>query len=163
MVAGTFWTSLVERYVASDEVYYQFTATTALALDGNTTVLQPGDGVFIQAGSKFTLRSFDADRSPTYLQFILSSTPGAEQLNDADGASRQLYRSPTPVPGLTHERNLLSLTRVPVPPQAIPDPLHRRTGAALHYILSGVGAESSDGRTMPHGPGSVSFEPAGFS
>jgi mannose-6-phosphate isomerase-like protein (cupin superfamily) len=61
-----------------------------------------------------------------------------------------------------HERNLLSLTRVPVPPQALPDPLHRRTGAALHYILSGVGAEFGDGRTMARGPGSVSFEPAGF-
>jgi mannose-6-phosphate isomerase-like protein (cupin superfamily) len=163
VLAGTFWTSQVERYADSDGIYYQFTGTTELALDGNTTTLKPGDGVFIQAGSKFTLRSFDADRSPTYLHFLLSPTPGAEQLNDANGASRELYRSPTPVPGLTHERNLLSLTRVPVPPQAAPDPLHRRAGAALHYILSGVGAEFGDGRTTPHGPGAVSFEPAGFS
>jgi hypothetical protein len=74
----------------------------------------------------------------------------------------ELYRSPSPVPGLTHDQNLLSLTRVPVPPQALPDPLHRRTGAALHYILSGVGAEFADGRVSARGPGSVSFEPAGF-
>ena len=163
VIAGTFWTSEVQRYADSDGVYYQFTGTAELALDGKTTTLKPGDGVFVQAGSKFTLRSFDADRSPTYLQFLLSSTPGAELVNDEDGASRELYRSPTPVPGLTHERNLLSLTRVPVPPQSPPDPLHRRTGAALHYILSGVGAEFGEGRTTPHGPGSVSFEPAGFS
>jgi glyoxylate utilization-related uncharacterized protein len=72
VMAGTFWTSQVERYAASDGIYYQFTGTTELALDGNTTTLQPGDGMFIQAGSKFTLRSFDAARSPTYLQFLLS-------------------------------------------------------------------------------------------
>lgn len=118
--------------------------------------------MFIQAGSKFTLKSLDANRSPTYLQFLLASTPGSEVADEADGTSVELYRSPTPLPGLMHERNLLSLTRVPVPPQALPDPLHRRTGAALHYILSGVGAEFGDGRTMARGPGSVSFEPAGF-
>jgi mannose-6-phosphate isomerase-like protein (cupin superfamily) len=162
VVAGTFWTPEVARYAASDGVFYQFTGTTELDLDGRTTTLQPGDGVFIQAGSKFTLKSLDANRSPTYLQFLLSSIPGSEVADQTDGTSVELYRSPTPVPGLMHERNLLSLTRVPVPPQALPDPLHRRTGAGLHYILSGVGAEFGDGRTMARGPGSVSFEPAGF-
>jgi mannose-6-phosphate isomerase-like protein (cupin superfamily) len=163
VVAGTFWTPEVQRYADSDGIYYQFGGTTELTLAGKMTRLQPGGGVFIQAGSEFTLRSSDAIRSPTYLQFLLSAAPRAEAQNDADGASRELYRSPTPVPGLTHERNLLSLTRVPVPPQALPDPLHQRTGAALHYILSGVGTEFGEGRTTPHGPGSVSFEPAGFS
>jgi mannose-6-phosphate isomerase-like protein (cupin superfamily) len=162
VVAGIFWTS-DQRYTDSDGIYYQFTGNTDLAFDGKRTTLQPGDGMFIQAGSKFTLRPLDANRSPTYLEFLLSSTPGEEPVNDANWASRKLYRSPTPVPGLTYERNLLSLTRVPVPPQSPPDPLHRRTGAALHYILSGVGAEFGEGRTTPHGPGSVSFEPAGFS
>jgi mannose-6-phosphate isomerase-like protein (cupin superfamily) len=163
VVAGTFWTPEVERYAASDGVFYQFTGTTELDLDGRpTTTLQPGDGVFIQAGSKFTLKSLDENRSPTYLQFLLSSIPGSEVADRTDGTSVELYRSPTPVPGLMHERNLLSLTRVPVPPQALPDPLHRRTGAGLHYILSGVGAEFGDGRVMARGPGSVSFEPAGF-
>jgi mannose-6-phosphate isomerase-like protein (cupin superfamily) len=160
VVAGTFWTNEAQRWAASDGIYYQFTGTVALGLDGRTTTLQPGDGIFIQAGSKFTLKSLDANRSPTYLQFLLASTPGSEVADEADGASVELYLSPTPVPGLMHERNLL--TRVPVPPRALPDPLRRRTGAALHYILSGVGAGFGDGRTMARGPGSVSFEPAGF-
>jgi mannose-6-phosphate isomerase-like protein (cupin superfamily) len=162
VVAGTFWTPEVQRYAVSDGVYYQFTGTIELALDGRTTTLQPGDGVFIQAGSKFTLKSLDSNHSPTYLQFLLASTPGSDVADQTDGTSVELYRSPTPIPGLMHERNLLSLTRVPVPPQSLPDPLHRRTGAALHYILSGVGAEFGDGRTMVRGPGSVSYEPAGF-
>jgi mannose-6-phosphate isomerase-like protein (cupin superfamily) len=162
VVAGTFWTPQVERYAASDGVYYQFTGTVELGLDGKTTVLQPGDGMFIQAGARFTLKSLDANHSSTYMQFLLSPTPGTQAADATDGTSVELYRSPTPVPGLTHERNLLTLTRVPVPPQSLPDPLHRRTGAAIHYILSGVGAESADGRTMARGPGSVTFEPAGY-
>jgi mannose-6-phosphate isomerase-like protein (cupin superfamily) len=163
VVAGTFWTPEIQRYASGDGIFYQFTGTTGLALDGRRTTLQPGDGVFIQAGARFTLNSLDANRSPTYLRFLLSSTPGSDVAEGADGTSVEVYRSPTPVPGLMHERNLLSLMRVPVPPQSSPDPLHRRTGAALHYVLSGVGAEFGDGRTMARGPGSVSYEPAGFS
>jgi mannose-6-phosphate isomerase-like protein (cupin superfamily) len=162
VVAGTFWTPEVKRWVASDGIYYQFTGSVELALGGKTATLQPGEGMFIQAGSTLRLKSLDPHRSPTYLQFLLSSAAGSEVAEEADGTSVELYRSPAPVPGLMHERNLLSLTRVPVPPQSLPDPLHRRTGAALHYILSGVGAEFSDGRTVARGPGSVSFEPAGF-
>jgi len=162
VVAGTSWTPEVQRYATSDGIYYQFTGTVELGFDGRVTTLEPGDGVFMQAGAKFNLRSLDADHSPTYLQFLLASTPGTEVADQTDGTSVELYRSPTPIPGLMHERNLLSLTRVPVPPQALPDPLHRRTGAALHYILAGVGAEFGDGRVTAHGPGSVTFEPAGF-
>jgi mannose-6-phosphate isomerase-like protein (cupin superfamily) len=162
VIAGTFWTNEVRKWASSDGIYYQFTGTAELGIDGRTKILQPGEGMFIQAGSNFTLKSLDANRSPTYLQFLLSATPGSEAAAGEDGTSVELYRSPSAVPGLTHERNLLSLTRVPVPAQALPDPLHRRTGAALHYILSGVGAEFGDGHTMARGPGSVSFEPAGF-
>jgi mannose-6-phosphate isomerase-like protein (cupin superfamily) len=163
VISGAFWTPEVQRYAASDGVFYQFTGTAELGIDGRTMTLQPGDGVFVQAGSKFTLKSLDANHSPTYLRFLLSPSPGSEAADEADGTSVELYRSPTPVPGLMHERNVLSLTRVPVPPQALPDLLHRRTGAALHYVISGVGAEFGDGKTMVRGPGSVSYQPAGFS
>jgi hypothetical protein len=74
----------------------------------------------------------------------------------------EIYRSPSPIPGLTHEDYMLSLSRVPVPPMAPPDPLHRRSGAALHYVLSGVGAEFADGQGSAKGPGSISYEPSGL-
>src|ERR1700722_296186 len=94
VAAGTFWTNEVQRTAASDGIYYQFTGTTELGLDGRATMLQPGDGLFIQAGSKFTLKSLDANRSPTYLQFLLASTPGSAVADAADGTSVELYRSP---------------------------------------------------------------------
>jgi hypothetical protein len=162
VVAGTFWPNEAHKFVSSDGIYYQFTGTVDLSLDGMTTTLQSGEGIFIQGGSKFTLKANGENRSPTYLQFLLSSTPGSDIASDASGTSVEIYHSPTPIPGLTHERNLLSLSKVPVPPLSLPDPLHRRTGAALHYIISGVGAEFGDGRASARGPGSVSYEPAGF-
>src|SRR5271154_1219350 len=55
VVAGTFWANEVQRWAASDGIYYQFTGTTELGLNGRMTTLQPGDGIFIQAGSTFTL------------------------------------------------------------------------------------------------------------
>jgi mannose-6-phosphate isomerase-like protein (cupin superfamily) len=161
IVAGTFWANEVDRWVTSDGIYYQFTGSADVGLNGKITTLQPGEGIFLQAGSKFTLKANGKTR-PTYLQFLLSSTSGSDIPSDANGTSVEIYRSPAPVPGLMHERNLLSLSRVPVPPQSLPDPLHRRTGAALHYILSGVGAEFADGRAIARGQGSVSYEPAGL-
>jgi hypothetical protein len=39
------------------------------------------------------------------------------------------------------------------------DPPHWRTGAALHYVVSGVGAELIEGKAAVRNPGSVSYEP----
>jgi gentisate 1,2-dioxygenase len=54
---------------------------------------------------------------------------------------------------------VLDLIKVTLPEQAPPDPPHRRSGAALHLVLSGFGAETADGATVARSPGSVSFEP----
>lgn len=163
VVASTFWAKEVHRWAPADEVYYQFSGTVDVETNRKVTTLRPGDGLFLAAGTRFTVRSSGAPPSPSYLQFLLSPTPGTTVTEDEDGTSIELYRSPTAIPGLMRERNVLSLTKVPVPPQSAPDPLHRRTGAALHYILSGVGAEFGDGHAVARGPGSVSYEPAGYS
>jgi mannose-6-phosphate isomerase-like protein (cupin superfamily) len=160
--AGTIYANEIHQTASGDGIYYQFSGTVDINANGKVTTLQPGDGIFIRAGTKFISTTKDVRPSPTYLQFLLIPAPQSEVVEDANGTSVEVYRSPTPVPGLMQERNLLSLTRVPVPPQSPADPLHRRTGAALHYILSGVGAEFADGRAVARGPGSVSYEPAGL-
>jgi mannose-6-phosphate isomerase-like protein (cupin superfamily) len=162
VVAGTFWTNEIHKLALSDGVYYQFSSTVYLTADGKTKILEPGDGVFLPAGTQFSVEAVDMARPPTYLQFLLSPNPGSDVPGEVDGQTVELYRSPGPVPGLTRTRNLLSLTRVPVPPQSPPDPLHKRSGAALHYVLSGVGAEFGEGNAAARGPGSVSYQPAGF-
>ena len=73
-----------------------------------------------------------------------------------------LTGSPSQSPGLIRETSLLSLAKVPLPPQSPYDPLHQRSGAALHYILVGVGAEFAEGRATAKRPGSVWYEPRGL-
>jgi hypothetical protein len=116
----------------------------------------------MSAGTKFTLNAREAGPSPTYLQFLLLSGPKLGRPDKANGAAIEVYRSPSPISGLMRERNLLSLSRVRVPPQSPCDPMHRRSGAALHYVLSGVGAEFTQDRATTKGPGSVSYEPNGL-
>ena len=116
----------------------------------------------MSAGTKFRLNARDAGRSPTYLQFLLLSGPQSEPSDDVSRAAIEVYRSPSPISGLMRERNLLTLSRVRVPPQSPCDPMHRRSGAALHYVLSGAGAEFTQDRATTKGPGSVSYEPNGL-
>src|SRR5258708_32265875 len=41
-------------------------------------------------------------------------------------------------------------------------PPHHRSGAALYYIVSGIGANTADGKTADRGPGSLIYEPFGL-
>jgi mannose-6-phosphate isomerase-like protein (cupin superfamily) len=159
---GAFWTDQVQGTAPGDGIYYELAGSVDLLLDGKTKTLEPGEGMFIPAGAKFRLLSNGTQRPPTYLHFLLSPASAGDIAADENGTAVELYRSSSPVPGLTPERNLLSLSRVPVPPQSPPDPLHRRTGAALHYVLSGAGAEFGEGQATARWPGSISYQPAGY-
>lgn len=159
---GTFWTDQVSTAAPGDGVYYQFSGSVDLRLDGKTRTLEAGEAQFIPAGAMFTLTSHGTHRAPTYLHFLLSRSPVSDLAAGANGAAVELYHSSSPVSGLTPERNLLTLSQVPVPPQSPPDPLHQRSGAALHYVLSGTGAEFGQGQAAARGPGSISYQPAGY-
>jgi mannose-6-phosphate isomerase-like protein (cupin superfamily) len=159
---GTMWSDESDLTAASDGIYYQYSGTVKIEAGGLRAILHPGDGVFLPSGTTLTLKANGAGRSPTYLQFLLSSAPELEIGYGPPGISVEVYRSPSPIPGLIRETSLLSLASVPLPPQSPYDPLHQRSGAALHYILSGVGAEFTEGRAVAKGPGSVSYEPRGL-
>jgi mannose-6-phosphate isomerase-like protein (cupin superfamily) len=156
--AGTFWSGETSRIATADGFYYQFSGTTKLLVDGKSTTLPAGEGVFVPAGTEFTLKTTDA-RPPTYLQFLLSPAPLARS-DESFGRTIEIYRAPSPVLGLTRQNYILSLSKVPVPPQARPDPPHRRSGAALHYVLSGTGAEITESGVSVRARGSVSYEPS---
>jgi mannose-6-phosphate isomerase-like protein (cupin superfamily) len=157
--AGTFWSTEIDEVATADGVYYQYFGTAEILVGDARKILDAGDGIFMPTGTRFRLKPIGISPQRTYLQFLLSPTPQPEPADQSSGASVEVYRSPSPVPGLTRDQNLLSLARVPVPPQSSYDPPHRRTGAALHYVVSGVGAELLDGKAVVRGPGSVSYEP----
>jgi hypothetical protein len=157
VLAGTFWSGETNRVATGSEIYYEFFGTTELTLGSKTTTLQAGEGTFIPSGAKFKIKT--TDRRVTYLQFLLTPNSYTEHSDEPGGTTIEVYRSPSPIPGLKNDTYVLTLSRVTVPPQAPPDPPHRRSGAALHYVLSGVGAEITEGRGSAMGPGSVSYEP----
>lgn len=150
------------RVTSDDEIYYQSFGKAKVTIKKKTMILQAGDGIFMPAGTRFTLRAEGTGESPTYLQFLLSPAPEAGHADQPTGTSVEVYHSPSPIPGLMQVRNKLSLSRVLVSPEAPCDPLHQRSGAALHYILSGVGAEFTETRARAREPGSISYEPRGF-
>jgi mannose-6-phosphate isomerase-like protein (cupin superfamily) len=157
--AGTFWNTEIDEVATADGVYYQYFGTAEILIEDTRKTLYAGDGIFMPAGARFRLKPIGISPQRTYLQFLLSPTPQPEPAVQSSGVSVEVYRSPSPVTGLTRDRNVLSLARVPVPPLSPYDPPHRRTGAALHYVVSGVGAELLDGKGAARGPGSVSYEP----
>jgi hypothetical protein len=159
---GILGSDTVNSEAFEDGVYYQSTGAAEISIGEQTTALRPGDGMFLPAGTRFALKAQGEQPAPsTYLQFLLVPPSGVEPAQPV-GASVEVYRSPSPIPALMPNRNLLSLSRVAVPPRAPCDSLHQRSGAALHYILAGVGAEFAENQAIARGPGSVSFEPHGL-
>jgi mannose-6-phosphate isomerase-like protein (cupin superfamily) len=157
---GTLGSGKTQGVASADGFYYQSSGAVKINTAGQITTLLAGDGMFIPAGTRLALKANGAGQSSTYLQFLLASAPGSEPAQPI-GGSVEVYRSPSPIPDLMPESNLVTLSRVPVPPEAPCDPLHQRSGAALHYILAGVGAEFTVTRATARGPGSVSYEPHG--
>jgi len=98
VMAGTFWRGEVRRWAPADGIYYQYSGTVDLDADGKTTTLRPGDGIFLASGTRFTVRTDDLHPGPTYLQFLLSSTPELTAIDAADGSAVEIYRSPSPIP-----------------------------------------------------------------
>jgi mannose-6-phosphate isomerase-like protein (cupin superfamily) len=157
--AGTFWGNEMDGTAPSDGVYYQYTGTVEMLIGDARKILHAGEGIFMSAGTRFRLQAIGIIQQRAYLQFLLSPTAAPKPADQSGATSVEVYRSPSPVPGLARDRNLLSLTRVPVPPAAPYDPPHTRTGAAIHYVVSGVGAELVGGKVAARSSGSVSYQP----
>ena len=74
----------------------------------------------------------------------------------------ELYRTAASLPELKPGSYELNLTRVTFPPGMPSNPPHHRSGAALCYIVSGIGANTVNGKTADRGPGSLIYEPFGL-
>jgi mannose-6-phosphate isomerase-like protein (cupin superfamily) len=72
---------------------------------------------------------------------------------------RELFRTAAPIPDLKPGGYDLNLTRVTFPAQMPSNPPHHRSGAALYFIVSGIGANTVDGKTEARGPGTLIYEP----
>ena len=147
------------RVSAVDGILYQVSGSTEVSVDDQTTALKSGDGVFIAAGKKVTLTAGSGVPS-TFLHFILAPATDLDRpAETAPAVVKELYRTSAPIPGLKPGNYDLNLTRITFPPQMPSNPPHHRSGAALYYIVSGIGSNTVGDKAEAKGPGSLVYEP----
>jgi len=147
---------------AADGILYQLTGSTEVSVDDQPRTLNIGEGLFIAAGKKATLKAGGVVPS-TFLHFFLVSAADLDRpVESAPAAVKELYRTSAAIPDLKPGGYDLNLTRVSFPAQMPSNPPHHRSGAALYYIISGTGANTVDGKTEAREPGSLIYEPFGL-
>jgi quercetin dioxygenase-like cupin family protein len=147
---------------AANSIVYQISGSTEVSLDGETKMLNAGEGLFIAGGKTSVLKAGSGGLS-SFLHFILA--PAADLDRPAESAPatvRELYRTAAPIPDLKPGGYDVNLTRVIFPAQMPSNPLHHRSGGALYYVISGTGANTVDGTTAQRAPGSLIYEPYGL-
>jgi mannose-6-phosphate isomerase-like protein (cupin superfamily) len=118
--------------------------------------------VFIDARNTVALKAGGA-ASSTFLQFLLARTADLDQPPETPPAAvKELYRTAAPIPDLKPGSYDINLTRITFPAGMPSNPPHHRSGAALYYIVSGIGANTVDSKMASKGPGSLIYEPFGL-
>lgn len=147
---------------APNAILYQLSGSTEVSLGGQAKMVSAGEGLFIAGGTPAVLKAGSGGPS-TFLHFFLVPAAGLDQpVETAPAAVSELYRTAAPIPELKAGGYDLNLTRITFPAQLPSNPPHHRSGAALYYIISGTGANTTDGKTAARGPGSLIYEPYGL-
>jgi mannose-6-phosphate isomerase-like protein (cupin superfamily) len=159
VVGGRIIENKISTVSSASGIYYQLSGTITLTIDGESKTIHAREGIFIPADASVMI-NIVGDAPVIYLQFLLSPIAYFSLPDLSEGNARELYRSPSPIPGLKEGSYAVDLKRVTLRFQSPPDLPHHRSGAALHLVLSGFGAETANGVTVAKGPGSLSYEPA---
>jgi quercetin dioxygenase-like cupin family protein len=146
---------------ASNGILYQLSGSTEVSA-GEAKTITGGGGVLIASGTIASLTAGNGEQS-ALLYFLLAPKEALDQpVAGAPATVKELYRTVAPLPELKPGSYELNLTRVTFPPGMPSNPPHHRSGAALYYIVSGIGANTVDGKTADRGPGSLIYEPSGL-
>jgi mannose-6-phosphate isomerase-like protein (cupin superfamily) len=145
-----------------NSVLYQLSGSSDLTGVGEIKTLNAGDGTLIVGGATAELAA-SGQGPASLLHFSLSPAADLDR-PVVTGASevRELYRTPEPIPELKSGKYDLNLTQVTFPAQMPSNAPHYRSGAALYYIVSGMGANTVGGKTEARGPGALIYEPYGL-
>ncbi len=135
---------------APNGILYQLSGSTEVSA-GEAKTITSGGGVLIEGGTTAALTAGNGEQS-TLLFFLLAPKEALDQPTAAAPATiRELYRTVAPLPELKPGSYELNLTRVTFPPGMPSNPPHHRSGAALYYIVSGIGANTVNGKTADRG------------
>jgi quercetin dioxygenase-like cupin family protein len=124
--------------------------------------LGKGEALYVARQAAVVFRAGGAGPAG-FLHFILQREA---DLRSGSGANAKglhvLHQSAAPIPGLQagpHEFLLFQNTFMPHTPA---NPPHRRSGAALYYVLSGQGEIRFEGKTELRSTGAIQYEPNTF-
>ena len=102
---------------AANSIVYQISGSTEVSLDGETKMLNAGEGFVITGGKTSVLRAGSGEPS-NFLHFFLAPVGDLDRpAESAPAAMRELYRTATPIPDLKPGDYDLNLTRVTFPAQ----------------------------------------------
>jgi quercetin dioxygenase-like cupin family protein len=142
-------------------ILYQLSGSTEVSA-GEPKTITTGGGVLTAGETTASLTAGSGEQS-TLLYFLLVPQEALDQPVAATPATvNELYRTAAPLPELKPGSYELNLTRVTFPPGMPSNAPHHRSGAALYYIVSGIGANTVNGKTADRGPGSLIYEPFGL-
>ena len=149
-------------FVGADGFIFQMSGTLAVAIDGQSSTLRSGEGMFVGAGKRATLRA--AGGTPAvFLHYLLVAAADLDKPGVSEPAVvAELFRTQAPIRDLKPGPYEFTLTRATLPPRVPLNPPHYRSGAALYYILAGNGTFAPEGRPEPKPAGSIVFEPYGL-
>jgi quercetin dioxygenase-like cupin family protein len=142
-------------------VGFVFTLSGSVELIGGLErqVLDPGEGLAVQADRSTTFRALGAEPA-VFLHFALLKESELGQAVEGGAASAsELYRTASAIPGLKPGPYEFTLVRVTFPAREPSNPPHHRSGAALYYVLAGSGVMTLEGRTESRAAGVVQYEP----
>jgi quercetin dioxygenase-like cupin family protein len=143
-------------------ILYQISGSAEISAGGELKVLHAGEGLFVAAGKAASLKA-GSDEPSTFLCFLLAPAQDRDQpAATAPAIMKELYRTAAPIPDLKPGSYDLNLTRVTFPAQMPLNPPHHRSGAALYYIISGMGTNTIEGNPETRGPGALIYEPFGL-
>lgn len=122
-------------------------------------LLSSGNGVLIAGGMNTTFKASGSE--PTvFLHFVLLTADElGKPVEGRPAVVTELYKTASPIPGLKPGPYEFTLTRVTFPPRQPINPPHRRSGAAMYYLLSGPGMFTTGGKTEPKPAGAIHYEP----
>lgn len=130
-----------------------------LADGADRQLLARGEGFAVAAGRKTTLTAAGSEPA-VFLHFVLARADELNQsMEGAPAVVTELYRNASPIPGLKAGPYEFSLVRVTFSPRLPLNPPHRRSGAALYYVLAGPGIFAAGGKNETKQAGVAHFEP----
>jgi quercetin dioxygenase-like cupin family protein len=151
-------------YTAPPDMVYQLSGLLTVAAGNQTKALQAADGMYIGAGVTTTFQAMGAEPA-VFLLFLLVPAGDLDQEVPVQPATAsELFRSPSPLPGLNPGPYTFNLTSIVFPAKfdVSMNPTHYRSGAALYYVASGTGEFDSGSCAERQPASSVQFEPYGL-